>query len=216
MEPTAPGTPLGGQERPALIARLLLGFIGFLAIGWGAGALWTSAVGADELGTVEAVIELRSSTLTSTARVLTTAGSAYLLVPLAVICCLLLLHAGLRTEAFVVAVSLAGAMLLSDVLKLLVARRRPPVEHLQAVSGYSFPSGHATQASAFWLSLALSLRATPLAPAVAPLALVLVLVVALSRVYLGVHYPADVIAGLALGAGWATFVWRTSRGARAR
>ena len=62
------------------------------------------------------------------------------------------------------AVSLAGAMLISDVVKLLVSRSRPPVAHLQAVAGSGFPSGHATQASAFWFSLVLALRATRVAP----------------------------------------------------
>jgi undecaprenyl-diphosphatase len=112
-----------------------------------------------------------------------------------------------------VALSLAGAMLLSDVVKLLVSRPRPPVEHLQTVTGSSFPSGHATQASAFWFSLVLALAAAGVAPLItrvaAGLALVLVLAVALSRVYLSVHYPGDVLAGILLGTSWAVFVARS-------
>ena len=113
------------------------------------------------------------------------------------------------------AVSLAGAILIADAVKLLVSRPRPPVEHLQAVTGSSFPSGHATQASAFWFSLVLALRVARVAPLLtrvaAGLALALVLAVALSRIYLGVHYPADVIAGVLLGMGWAGFVARSMR-----
>jgi undecaprenyl-diphosphatase len=86
------------------------------------------------------------------------------------------------------------------------------VEHLQAVTGSSFPSGHATQASAFWLSLVLALRATRVtsfARRVAGVfAATLVLGVAWSRVYLGVHYPSDVVAGVILGSGWALWVRR--------
>ena len=113
------------------------------------------------------------------------------------------------------ALSLAGAMLISDVVKLLVSRPRPPVEHLQTVTGSSFPSGHATQASAFWFSLVLALRGGGGRAAVtrvaAGLALLLVLAVALSRVYLGVHYPGDVLAGVLLGTSWAVFVARCLR-----
>ncbi len=149
------------------------------------------------------IAEDRTAGLTAAARLVTWAGSAFVLVPLAVICCLVFLRAGLRREAFAIAISLAGAMLISDAVKLLVSRPRPPVEHLQAVTGSSFPSGHSTQAGAFWLSLVLALRAPRVPPRLtrvaAGLALVLIPAVALSRVYLGVHYPADVIAGVLLG-----------------
>jgi undecaprenyl-diphosphatase len=196
-------------------ARLALGLVVFVLVGWVAGALVTSLVGSSGLDVVRDVAGERSAGLTAAARAVTWAGSAFVLVPLALVCCLLLVRAGLRREAFAVALSLAGAMLLSDVVKLLVSRPRPPVEHLQTVTGSSFPSGHSTQASAFWFSLVLALATAGVAPLVtrvaAGLALVLVLAVALSRVYLGVHYPGDVLAGVLLGTGWAVFVVRCMR-----
>ena len=198
-----------------IAARLVLGLVVFVLVGWAAGALWTSLVGSGEPEAMRDIAEHRTAGLTAVAQVVTWAGSAFVLVPLAVICCSLLLRAGLPREAFAVAVSLAGAMLISDIVKLLVSRPRPPVEHLQAVTGSSFPSGHSTQASAFWLSLVLALRAARAPPLLirvaAGLALALVFAVALSRVYLGVHYPADVIAGVLLGTGWAVFVARSVR-----
>ena len=117
--------------------------------------------------------------------------------------------------AFAVAFSLGGAMLNVVWVKLLMMRPRPPVEHLQAVRSSSFPSGYATQASAFWFSLVLALH-TAGAPATitgvaAGLALLIVLVVAASRVYLGVHYPSDVGAGGLLGTGWALYVSHSLR-----
>ena len=214
-----PGRATAGGRRQVKLpaARLLLGLVVFVLVGWAAGALWTSIVGSGEVEAMRNIAENRSAGLTTAARVVTWAGSAFVLVPLALVCCLVLVRAGLRREAFAVAVSLAGAMLISDAVKLLVSRPRPPVEHLQSVSGSSFPSGHATQASAFWFSLALALQTPAVAPllrrAVTGLALVLVPAVALSRVYLGVHYPADVVAGVLLGTGWAVFVARCARGA---
>jgi undecaprenyl-diphosphatase len=196
-------------------ARLMLGLAVFVLLGWGAGELWTSIVESVELDAVRDVAAQRTATLTDLARIVTWAGSAFLLVPLALIACLAFARTGLHREALAVALSLGGAMLISVWVKLLVSRPRPPVEHLQAVTGSSFPSGHATQASAFWFSLVFAMRAAGASPkltrAAAGIALLIVLVVAASRVYLGVHYPGDVVAGMLLGAGWATYVSRCLR-----
>jgi undecaprenyl-diphosphatase len=196
-------------------ARLLLGLAVFVLLGWGVGELWTSVVGSVELKAVSDVAAQRTAALTDLAGIVTWAGSAFLLVPLALIACLAFARAGLHREALAVALSLGGAMLISDWVKLLVSRPRPPVEHLQAVTGASFPSGHATQASAFWFSLAFAMRAAGVSPKLtrvaAGIALLIVLVVAASRVYLGVHYPSDVVAGMLLGTGWATYVSRCLR-----
>lgn len=200
-----------GAASGAAVKRIVLGFLVFVLVGWGAGELWLSIVGSAELELMREVAVDRTQALTTVARVVTWAGSAFLLVPLALVCCLALARAGRRREAVALALSLGGAMLLANLVKLLVSRPRPLVEHLQAVSGSSFPSGHATQASAFWFALVFALRAaggSRVATAIAAvLALGLVLAVAASRVYLGVHYPADVLAGVLLGTGWTIWVW---------
>ena len=192
--------------------RLVLGLAVFVLLGWGVGEFWTSVVGSAELSAVRDVAAQRTAVLTNVVRVITWAGSAFLLVPLALIACLAFARVGLRREALAIVLSLGGAMLISDWVKLLVSRPRPPVEHLQAVTGSSFPSGHAMQASAFWFSLVLAMPATRASPKLirvaAVLALSIVLAVAASRVYLGVHYPSDVVAGMLLGTGWATYVSR--------
>jgi undecaprenyl-diphosphatase len=196
-------------------ARLVLGLAVFVLLGWGVGELWTSIAGSVELDAVRDVAAQRTAALTDVMRMLTWAGSAFLLVPLALIVCLAFVRAGLRREALAIALSLGGAMLISDWVKLLVSRPRPPVEHLQAVTGSSFPSGHATQAGAFWFSLVFAMQAAGASPKLtrlaAGLALLIVLTVAASRVYLGVHYPSDVVAGILLGTGWATYVSRCLR-----
>src|ERR1039458_9711797 len=123
-------------------ARLVVGLAVFVLVGWGAGELWLAVVGSADLNAVQDLAEQRSSALTDIALAVTWAGSAYLLIPLAVICCLGLYRAGMPRQACAVALSLGGGMLISSWVKLLVARPRPPVVHLQAVSSTSFPSGH--------------------------------------------------------------------------
>lgn len=190
--------------------RLLLGLLVFVLIGWGVGELLLSVLASADLNAVRDIAAERSGTVTQAARVVTWAGSAFLLVLLALIICPALGRAGLPRAALAVAFSLGGAMLITVLVKLLVARPRPPVEHLQTVTSWSFPSGHAIQASAFWFSLVFAMRAARASPKLtrvaAGVALVIVLAVAASRVYLGVHYPSDVVAGLLLGTGWAIYV----------
>jgi undecaprenyl-diphosphatase len=93
-------------------------------------------------------------------------------------------------------------------IKRWVARPRPKVvPHLQYVSTPSFPSGHAIAASALYLSIAFVARRRLRRPhervAVVAAAAKVAAVVGASRVYLGVHYPTDVLGGLALGTAWA-------------
>jgi undecaprenyl-diphosphatase len=190
--------------------RLLLGLVAFVLVGWGVGELLLSVVTSADLNAVRDVAAERSGIVTQAARAVTWAGSAFLLIPLALVICPALDRADLRREALAVAFSLSGAILIAACVKLLMMRPRPPVEHLQAVTSSSFPSGHATQASAFWLSLVLALHTagapTTITGVAAGLALLIVLAIAASRVYLGVHYPSDVAAGALLGTGWALYV----------
>jgi membrane-associated phospholipid phosphatase len=166
-----------------------------------------------DLEAVQAVAAHRSGTLTRVASAVTPLGSLIWLAPLVVGVMLLLLRRWQRPQdALGLVVVATGAALLAIGSKPIVGRPRPPVEHLAQVSSFSFPSEHAAQAAAIYLALALlpgagwpALWRRVLMGA----ALGLAVVVAASRVYLGVHYPTDVAAGLLLGWAWA---WLTGRG----
>jgi len=93
---------------------------------------------------------------------------------------------------------------LSEVQKYMIARVRPDLEpHLVVVQTSSFPSGHATSSMIFYLTLALALTRNSRWHRPAALgAILLSLLIGLSRVMLGVHWPSDVIGGWAFGLLW--------------
>lgn len=104
-------------------------------------------------------------------------------------------------RAVYVLVTVFGAELLSTLLKDLVSRVRPCVDLASCPATTSFPSGHATGSAAFYVVLAVVLR--PRYGRRAWWLLGVPLVVAASRVLLGVHYLSDVTAGLLVGGCWA-------------
>jgi undecaprenyl-diphosphatase len=162
---------------------------------------------------LQAVALHRDATVTSIAEILTTAGSFPLLAPLAV-AALLLRRWNRPADDIALVVIAAGSAALPWLVKLIVARPRPTFEHLQQLSSLSFPSGHTTQAAAVYLTIAILLSKglnRGLRELVIVLALLIAVVVAWSRVYLGVHYPSDVAAGLILGWSWALLVFHWAR-----
>jgi undecaprenyl-diphosphatase len=114
--------------------------------------------------------------------------------------------------ALLLLASVGGGMLLSTVLKMGFERPRPElVPHAARVYTASFPSGHAMLSAVTYLTLgALLARVQPnrrLKAYLIGLAVSLTLLVGASRVYLGVHWPSDVLAGWCVGAAWASLCW---------
>jgi undecaprenyl-diphosphatase len=105
----------------------------------------------------------------------------------------------------------AGGMLFSTLLKELFDRPRPDLEHAARVFTASFPSGHATLSAVTFLTLgALLTRVTAERKSklyFMATAIVLTLMVGFSRLYLGVHYPSDILAGWCIGSAWAVLCW---------
>lgn len=127
----------------------------------------------------------------------------------------LLLHGLYRNAAFVFLASVGG-WLLNDFLKEIFARPRPQVvPHLRQVMSLSFPSGHALTSAAIFLTLgALLMRVAErrfVKFYIMSVAVLATLLVGATRVYLGVHYPTDVLAGWLIGSSWALFCWLLER-----
>jgi undecaprenyl-diphosphatase len=107
-----------------------------------------------------------------------------------------------------------GAVVLYDTVKFVVGRPRPPadVQLVITATGSAFPSGHATASAAAYGAIALVVWARWGARAgrgAMAAAVVITAVVGFSRVYLGVHWPTDVVAGWCAGAAWLWLVWWT-------
>jgi len=114
--------------------------------------------------------------------------------------------------AWLMLLAVGGGIALNNLLKLLFARQRPNVITSSArVFTTSFPSGHATLSAIAYLTIgALLSRASPSAEVslyLMVLAVILTVLVGFSRIYLGVHYPTDILAGWCIGAAWAIFCW---------
>ncbi|AYG94321.1 phosphatase PAP2 family protein [Brevundimonas naejangsanensis] len=152
---------------------------------------------------------------------LTSLGGIAVLVLFALIALGFLLIMRKRLSALLLVVSLAGGVALSEGLKALFERERPPAAY-QAVEtlNASFPSGHALLATVFYLTLGVMLtRAFPrkrLKAYVLGCAVVIALLIGLTRIYLGAHWASDVFAGWSVGAAWSMVLWLVAYAAERR
>lgn len=147
-----------------------------------------------------------------TARDLTSLGGYPVLILMTLAAIGFLLIARKPAAAMLVLTSIGGGMLLSSALKHVFDRTRPDlVPHGVEVFTASFPSGHAMLSAVTYLTLgALLARVQPRRAVKAYLlavAIALALLIGASRVYLGVHWPTDVLAGWCAGAAWAMLCW---------
>jgi undecaprenyl-diphosphatase len=158
-------------------------------------------------------------------RLVTALGYYWVVLPLLAGAVLVFYLEGWRLSAVLLIVSTAGGVFLTTVLKAVFRRARPELfESGYTASFFSFPSGHATVAVGFYgaLTLILAYRLRGLARwAVVSGGVLLVLLIGFSRLYLGVHYPTDVLAGFLAAPLWVIsvgavyVVWLSIRGLRA-
>jgi undecaprenyl-diphosphatase len=197
-------------------ARLLLSILGLLAALWGFLAL-TDEV--REGGTLRLDHKLLLAFRTpgnldhpigprwmqESARDFTAVGGFTVLLLVSVTAFSILMLLRRRTQAWIFGVTVVGAQIAAQVIKMLVHRPRPDlVPQHDIIYSASFPSGHSMMAPVVYLTLAAIIAAGHRRRAIKTLLLVgaalLVIVIGVSRVYLGVHWPTDVIAGWTLGA----------------
>lgn len=166
----------------------------------------------DELNRFDQVIILATNNFsspltTAIMKTITITGSFFFLISVAAVFCLFLLK--LRKafwEMAIVLIALAGSAVMDELLKHIFHRTRPNIARLVEVSGYSFPSGHAMVSLAFYGMLAyliwINIKSSTLRYFIALFFFLLVFAIGISRIYLGAHYPSDVLAGFAAGGFW--------------
>ncbi len=154
-----------------------------------------------------AVHQLASPALTLAMRGISFLGSTVFLVLATAVIVLWFITRPWRREALLFAITMLGASLLNTTLKLAFKRPRPvPFFNLLAPESYSFPSGHSLASCCFYGALAAILTARVesmrVRAAIWVAATVMFLLIGFSRIYLGVHYTTDVIAGFAAALIW--------------
>ena len=202
-----------GLKPYAAVAALSLIIITALALGvqdvWGLDHL-------DRMIT-DQVADLRTPLLNEVMLVITALGDSRFLILVSVVTIGALLIARAWKEAGIFAGAFLLTPLIVKLIKSTVARPRPTVDLYGGVESFSFPSGHATNSALIYGALALlsmavfkRLPGRLLAVAFASLAIM----IALSRIYLGAHWPSDTLAGLALAALMLTAIAALTEGDR--
>ncbi len=153
---------------------------------------------------------LASPGLTACVEQLSLLGTVFVLAVFGVAAGAVLIRAGRRDGAVLLAVIMAGALVLENALKLSFQRARPLPYFGSAPATYGFPSGHALFSLCFYGGLAV-LATRPLASAAMKTSLwiattLLVLGIGATRIYLGVHYPSDVLGGYLVAIAWIAIV----------
>lgn len=145
-------------------------------------------------------------TSTRVLRDITQLGGAVVLVPVSlVVCAATARRHGLVASAAFLTLTVGGQFAVANVVKWIVDRARPDIDRLTGFSGPSFPSGHATASAACFAAFALLFgigRSPRVQATLAAVAVAVAAGIACSRVFLGVHWLTDVLAGLALGWTW--------------
>src|SRR3954465_6185018 len=213
--PSRESLPVSTESRRLLSLELLLGLliaaVALVLFTWLGREILEGEVLAFDGRLREAGHSLASPRLTVIMRAASLYGGPAVLIPAGILAAMAFLLKGWRRGALLTVVLLSGAGLLNGLLKFSFARVRPASYFNYPLPGSpSFPSGHALYAASVFGGLAVLITARMqnrvLQVLVWLVAISLIVLVGGSRVYLGVHYPSDVLAGYAIGVIWVTAV----------
>lgn len=202
--------PASGRQRWIFLISMI-SFIGFVIL---AALVKRESLAALDLAIITSVQALEHPLLTDIAIGLSFIGSIGPVIVLSLIVIAVLYWIlGHRREILLLIVVVFGSSILNLLLKWVFQRARPDINRLIEITGYSYPSGHSMGAFSFYSVLAYLLwrhidsragRGTLIA-----VSIVMILSIGLSRIYLGVHYPSDIVGGYLASCTWLGFVIRS-------
>ena len=155
-----------------------------------------------DLNVISYIQNLENEWLTKFYKMITIIADTYQSVIITILLVALLYIKKYYREALFLTVTMCACSLAMPLLKNIFSRERPNFHKLIEISGYSFPSGHTTSATTMYLTLAiilLSIMKKLNKYFVFSIAVLGIVIIGSSRIYLGVHYPTDVMAGICLG-----------------
>lgn len=192
---------------------ILISVLCGLGFGWMAWLVSYEKVGRFDRSIIDEVQGWEADWLTVVMKFFAFIGDRYQVVALSVLAIVILFFVFRQRKQLILFVwASLGSVALNETLKVMFARERPEIYRLAEQSGYSFPSGHAMAALTLYFVLTYLLwqhvktrrgRVIMLVVAIS-----VVSIIGLSRIYLGVHYPSDVIAGYCMSGCWlALSIW---------
>jgi undecaprenyl-diphosphatase len=199
------------RAKAALSRTLILALVIAILLAVGLGWLATEVIEGDtmrfDLDARNTIHAHATPALTTAMIVVSVIGEAYVMFPLTVVIVAAFWHLGHKYRAALFAIAMSGALAIDVPLKLAFRRERPNASFYYPLPrSYSFPSGHALFSIVFFGTLAAlispGLHAKWKKAILWAAAAFLAAVIGFSRVYLGVHYPTDVIAGYAAALVW--------------
>jgi membrane-associated phospholipid phosphatase len=194
------------QAQLARLAPLVAVYLVLVAVGTLAGRLLARYPPRGDLAIVDRLEDHRSGVLNFMALTVSHLGSEIVLGVLAVVAVAFLASSRRRRDAMFVASASLGGLALGSILKSIVERPRPPYEQVVVVHSSGFPSEHALGAFVVYLSLAWVVARPRPGSLMGVAALVIAagtaLLVGVSRIYLGIHYPSDILGSFVLAAVW--------------
>jgi membrane-associated phospholipid phosphatase len=205
--------PQRSSDVRAVVGRLVLAFVAALVVALALGLVVVLLIGTHgstgfDRSVTDWFVRRHTTTWTHVMFKVSWFGTGIVVAPVALLVTIVLCGVGRARLAACFVVVVVGAPLLGTIAKTVVRRSRPHVGGSPAhPHAWSYPSGHAVEVAALWVVLGIIVvvltRSTRLRTFVWALAAVVIVAVGVSRVYLGVHWTTDVLAGWTVGTVWA-------------